>query len=65
MDLSKQLKTWGEIMPQPNAWIAEKNEECKNPLQKEYGESFALRDARRKDTWISPTKSWWTLEEWN
>ena len=44
----KQLKTWGEIMPQPNAWISEKNEEMQNSNSKENEELFALRDARRK-----------------
>ena len=36
-------------MPQPNAWISRNNEETKNSTSKEYGELFALRDARRKD----------------
>ena len=51
-------------MPQPNAWIAEKNEEMQNSTSTEYEELIALRDARRKDTWTPPTKSWWTLEKW-
>ena len=53
----KHFKTWGEVIPQPNAWIAEKNEEMQNCTSKEYGELFALWDARRKDTWTPPTKS--------
>ena len=47
-----------------NDWIAENNEEMQNSTSKEHGELYALRDARRKDTWTPPTKSWWTLEEW-
>ena len=35
-----------------------------NSTSKEYRGLIALRDARRKDTWTPPTKSWWTLEEW-
>ena len=35
-----------------------------NSTSKEYGELITLQDARRKDTWTPPTKSWWTLEEW-
>ena len=34
-----------------------------NSTSKENKELIALRDARRKDTWTPPTKSWWTLEE--
>ena len=45
-------------------WISEKNEEMQNSTSKEKEELFALQDARRKDTWTPPTKSWWTLEEW-
>ena len=44
--------------------MAEKNEEMQNSTSGENEELFALRDARRKDTWTPPTKSWWTLEEW-
>ena len=51
VELSKQLKTWGEIMPQPKAWISEKNEEMQNSTSKEYGELVTLRKSRRKDTW--------------
>ena len=34
VDFSKHLKTWGEIMPQPKAWISEKNEEVQNSTSK-------------------------------
>ena len=54
--MEKHLKTWGEIMPQPNAWVAEKKEEMQNSTSKEYGELIALRDARREDTWTPPTR---------
>ena len=50
VDLSKTTQTWGEIKPQPNVWIAE-NEEMQNSTSGEQEELFALRDARRKDTW--------------
>ena len=49
MDLSeKQLKTWGEIIPQPNAWISRNNEEKQNSTWKEYGELIALRDEKKR-----------------
>ena len=32
--MEKHLKTWGEIMPQPNAWISEKKKKCKTPIRK-------------------------------
>ena len=54
--LSKQFKTWGEIIPQPKVWISKKNEEMQNSTSEEKEELFALRDARRKDTWTPPTK---------
>ena len=54
--IQKQLKTWGEIMPQANAWISGDNEEMQNSTSKEYGELIALQDARTKDTWTPPTR---------
>ena len=63
--MEKYLKTWGETLPKSSVWIAEKNEEMQNSTSKESEELFALRDARRKDTWTPPTKSWWTLERMN
>ena len=60
----KHLKTWGETLPQANVSIAEKNEEMQNSTSEENEELFALQDARRKDTWTPPTRSWWTLEGW-
>ena len=52
----KHLKTWGEIIPQPKIWIAEKKEEMQNSISEEKEELFALRDATRKDTWTPPTR---------
>ena len=65
VDLSKQLKTWGEIMPQENAWISGNNEEMQNSTSKGYGELIALWDARRKILELLEQESWWTLERMN
>ena len=48
VDLSKQLKTWGEIMPQPNAWISGNNEEMQNSTSKEYGELLHFETQEEK-----------------
>ena len=55
--MEKLLTTWAEVMPQPNDWIAEKNEEMQNSNSKEYGELIALRDARRKGYLNSANKN--------
>ena len=51
------------ITSRKRKWLkAEKNEGMQNSTSKENGELIALRDARRKDTWTPPTKSWWDLK---
>ena len=55
VDLSKtsQHLTWNYTT---TVWITEKNEEMQNSTSEEKEELFALRDARRKDTWTPPTR---------
>ena len=62
--MEKHLKTWGQIMPQLEAWIAEENEEMQKSASKEYEELIALQDARIKDAWAPPTiilMNTWTM----
>ena len=58
-NLRKELKELNEKNLEGKVeriWISEKNEEMQNSTSEENEKLFALRDARRKDTWTPPTR---------